>query len=300
MINLTHITDVGSPAGNGVDSTERIRKQYERLDVSPRIVTAGQSPLRVAFTACTDVAPQARENARKILARLGKTPKPLAPTALNSAPRNFARSRSNGKEDYIFRVKHDGVDQETLLIYGPEVLQWILAFRGRIGATVEKIIEIPDIIPDTSTGSQFRSAEHLPLVHYLESEGLLDENSKRQSVEIDSIPDISPNGKTVVLPPDEYANGRLLANRELFNDILDRDKVHSDTGELAIKKSLTEIDQGTLTVWPSSNHFPGDHFGVLNIGTRWEEGTTKTTNDNVIRLSEKLSHEVGKNYGVEI
>lgn len=166
MKTLTHITDVGAPYGEGTDSNERIRKQYNRLGVEPRIVNAGQSPLHVAFTACTDVVQRARDNAYKLLGKLGLEPQPLAPTALNSAPRNANNRLPNGQEDHIFRVKHP--DSDTLLLYGPEVLRWVLDFRGRTNVALDRIVAIGDdgdIVSDTSNGSQFRSSEHLPLAH---------------------------------------------------------------------------------------------------------------------------------------
>lgn len=303
MKTLTHITDVGSPAHDGTDSSERIRRQYLRLGVEPRVVSAGQSPLHVAFTACTDVSSQARENVKKVLELFGISKSALLPTALNSAPRNATESQADGQEDYIYRVSFGNKIDETFLIYGPEVLRWVLTFRGRVGAVVEKITGIHDLIPNTSNGSQFRSAEHLPLVHFLEVQGKLNEVSERQPVELNEIPDISPDeDNIVVIPPDEYGNGRILVRRDTFNEVLGKDSIKIpgiSSRSIAVKKSLTEVVPDTLSVWPSSNHFTDETLGVLNIGTRWRGGSTRTTNGEVIELSRRFSNQVGESHRVE-
>ncbi len=300
MKNLTHITDVGSPDNNGSDSTHRIRKQYQRLGVLPNIITAGHSPLHVAFTGCTDIHPKAISNALEILKLLEINKPKTPPTALNSAPRNSNKSQYNGQEDHIYRVKHD--EDESLLIYGPEVLQWVLAFRGRIGLTVERILEIPGVITNTSNGSQFRSAEHLPIVHFLEAINHLDENSERRDVDPDQIENIAPiENDIIIIPPDEYNNGRILTKRDNFRDILERTNIKiAEIYEnfLTVKQSLTEVNPGELSVWPSSNHLPGGNLEVLNIGTRWSPGQTRTTDRDVIELSERLNQKIGARYKV--
>lgn len=301
---LKHVTDVGASAGDGVDSTERICRQYRRLGVlQPCVISAGHSPLHVAFTACTDVSLEARNRVASILSQLRiKKPTPL-PIALNSAPRNSAESRLNAQEDHIYRVRSEEKANETLLLYGSEVLRWVLAFRGRVGVTIEKILAIPDVIPDTSNGSQFRSAEHLPIVHFLEATGNLDQSSEREQVELDQIPEIFPNGSdnVVVAPPDEYGNGRLIVRKEQIVKILGKERIeiHSLADQLlAVRGSLTEVIPGELSVWPSSNHFSDGSLGVLNIGTRWKPGETRTTDDDTIELAKKLSLGVGSRHRV--
>lgn len=167
-IILEHITDVGSSTGNGCDSTRRIQQQYNQLGLTAQITSAGHSPLHVAFTACTTLSSQASDNVNKLLQTLQKKVNNHQPVALNCAPRNNSKQHINGKEDYIYRIQFKG--QGVFLIYGPEVLQWVLEFHDKNEATVEKIIAINDLIPDTSSGSQFRSAEHLPIAHFLEQE----------------------------------------------------------------------------------------------------------------------------------
>ena len=302
MRTLTHITDVGAPAHEGSDSTERIHKQYARLGVEvPRVVSAGHSPLHVAFTACTDSAAQAKDNAAAALALIGlESPAPL-PVALNSAPRNSEHTLPDSKEDHIFRVAYEG--GERFLIYGPEVLKWVLTFRGQVAATVERIVSIGDIITDTSRGSQFRSCEHLPIAHVLDAHGKLDDYSLRELIdEVDVM--TPPEGQLVVLPPDEYGNGRLLAERPLFDEILRQDllRVAELDSPLVVRPSLTDVVPFSrsrhLSVWPSSNHFPGEKFGVLNVGTRWEAGHTKNDNPAVLQLVGRFKKEVGRLYQV--
>lgn len=301
---LKHVTDVGASAGDGVDSTERICRQYRRLGVlQPCVISAGHSPLHVAFTACTDVSSEARDRVASILGRLRiERPAPL-PIALNSAPRNRAESCPNAQEDHIYRVRPEEKADETLLLYGPEVLRWVLAFRGRVGVTIEKILAIPGIISDTSNGSQFRSAEHLPIVHFLEATGNLDQSSEREQVELDQIPEIFPNGSdnVIVAPPDEYGNGRLIVRKEQIVKILGKERIeiHSLADQLlAVRGSLTEVIPGELSVWPSSNHFSDGSLGVLNIGTRWRPRETSTTDDGTIGLAKRLSLGVGSRYRV--
>ncbi|MDP2643206.1 MAG: hypothetical protein Q8P62_05175 [Candidatus Peregrinibacteria bacterium] len=312
MNTLTHITDVGAPYGEGTDSNERIRKQYNRLGVEPRIVNAGQSPLHVAFTACTDIIQHARENACQLLRKLGIESESLPPTALNSAPRNAVKRLPNGQEDHIFRVKHPDID--TLLLYGPEVLSWVLEFRGRTDVVLDRIVSLGDggdIINNTSNGSQFRSSEHLPLAHFLESLGRLDEFSEREAVDPDGIVSIAHDHDSVFpLPPDEYGNGRLLAEKGLFDEILDKDYVRIpgllNKRPIAVRQSLTDVEQTNrgdnpeLAVWPSSNHFPGGRFGVLNIGARYGDGETKLRHDGVLLdLILKLRERLGNGFAVE-
>ncbi len=309
MKTLTHITDVGAPSHEGCDSTKRIKDQYQRLNFEAQVITAGKSPLEIAFLACTQAHPQAKINARKALAKLGLTPQPLAPVALNSAPRNSDQILANGKEDHIFRVTAENEeDAETLLIYGPEVLKWILAFRGKTGVAIERIIEIPDIIADTSIDSQFRSCEHLPIVHAFQARGKLDENSRRENIDVDSIPDFSlGENEVLVLSPDEYSNGRVLVQQNLFDEIFSHEEVKipaiSDNTALQVRRSLTEVTpfgvSKALSVWPSSNHLPQTHLNVLNIGTRWEKGATSPSNDPaLISFVQQLRNDIGKCYRV--
>ncbi len=300
---LTHITDVGAPSGKGVDSTRRIERQYQRLGIVPCIISAGQSPIDVAFVACTDISPQAKKNVEKLLKQL-KIDKPkLQPVALNSAPRNSLKICNNAREDHIYRIKSSA--GETFLVYGLEVLRWVLEFYGRNGMTVEKILSIIDFIPDTSSGSQFRSGEYLPIVHFLEAKDLLDLFSVRKNVELNQIAEIFIHRKKsiIVVSPDEYDNGRLIVDKSLIENILLQQKIKIPgicNGTIAVKKSLTEVIPGELSVWLSSNYFPNKNLGVLNIGTRWKLNTTSTTDDQVIKLSEKLTNLVGKYYKVEL
>jgi hypothetical protein len=298
---LTHITDVGSASGDGVDSSLRIQKQYQRLGVQPQVISAGHSPLHVAFAACTDVEASARNRAAQILEFLEHTTSTPAPVALNSAPRNAATTKDNGQEDHIFRVRSENPGEETLLIYGPEVLQWVLTFRDRAAATVDRIISIGEWIPDTSNGTQFRSAAHLPIAHVLEAHGRLDQVAKTEPIDIESITDRTPGpNEAVILPSDEYGNGRLLLARQLWQDLRGRDQIlipGLTEGPIHVHQSLTQVKPGELSAWQSSNNFAaGVELSVVNIGTRWATGTTRTTDASVIQLGTKLRSEAGKTY----
>lgn len=304
ILTLTHITDVGSPSGDGSDSTERIARQYQRLGIPlPRVVSAGQSPLHVAFTACTDVSARALNAVDAVLQNLNIHPPQQQPVALNSAPRNEPSSHEKSKAGYIYRVRHP--NHETLLVYGDEVISWVLAFRGRIGVAIEAIKEINlgNHRIDTSNGSQFRSAEHLPITHFLEATGNLD----RFASDIDPIPTENfPNHypthdqEAVVAPPDEYENGRLIVTPEQRAKVLQNTHVRIDgiaENEIAVRQSLTEVIPGELSIWPSSNYFQGEGtLEVLNLGTRWAQGQTRTTDEKIIQLSRILSRSVGDTY----
>jgi hypothetical protein len=161
---FTHITDVWTTNWNWVDSTRRIEKQYNRLWVDSYVISAGNSPLHIAFVACSDLSQNAIDNTIKILKHLYINKPKTQAIALNCAPRNSSKSQDNGKENYIYRVKFE--NWETFLMYGLDVLSWVLEFHWSIPAVVEKIISIKDLIPDTSEWSQFRSWEHLPIVHF--------------------------------------------------------------------------------------------------------------------------------------
>lgn len=351
---LTHITDVGAPQGNGCDSTNRIRQQYQRLGVPhPEIISAGQSPLHVAFAACTDISWEARERAldvrnklatlddgffQKLFRRIGGPEKPheLLPVACNSAPRNDESLKENSKDGPIYRIRYPDRSRDNLadfLVYGKEVVSWILAFRGRTWACVEKIKEIDLDTPelkrsretklylqragrfinnddkygdprvDLSNGSQFRSAEHLPIVHYLEALGKLDKfRAIIEPVDINTLPDPSPSVHSyngLIVPPDEYDNGRIIRrcgfvpNEHLWLPALTKETV-------VTRESLTRVVPGELSIWPSSNYLPAysntdcrQKFEVLNIGTRWKKGETRVTDDKILELLEELSANVG-------
>lgn len=299
MTTLTHFTDVGLPSGNGVDSTTRIEKQYQRLGVNAKVVNAGNSPFHIAFAACTDLSPAARKRAAQLLETLAMAKVSQMPVALNSAPRNSDKEHENGKEDHIYRLKPVNTEETTFLLYGPEVLKWTLAFVDSEKYIVEKILSITDLIPDTSSGSQFRSGEHLPIVHFLEAKGLLDDHSVREAV---IKPDLFVFDQLLVAPPDEYGNGRLITTHQKIAEILEMKELsipEISANAFVIQNSLTKVTPGELSIWPSSNHFLNENLGVLNIGTRWKAGTTATTDKMVIDLAQKLAASVGQSYSIK-
>gem|GEM_PF-3014205 len=118
---LKHITDVGSAFGAGIDSNIRIEKQYEKLGIVPKVIPAGHSPLHVAFAACTELSKKAENNVQKILKDLNIIIEEKSPIALNSAPRNSAKSQDDGQEDHIYKISFS--NKEVFLIYGFEVLR---------------------------------------------------------------------------------------------------------------------------------------------------------------------------------
>ncbi len=305
MINkkLFHVTDIGVPHGNGVDSNVRITKQYHRLGVDVSIISAGDSPCHIAFAGCADLSPDAVKNANNTMLKLGLKIPELLPVSLNSAPRNSKTTQNNAKEDYIYRVKY--TDKPAFLLYGPEVLKWVLVFCSRKWVQVEKILSITDIIPDTSCGSQFRSAQHLPIAHFLEAEGRLEANSEREDVDVSTIAEIFPNRdkNILVVPPDEYGNCRLVVDKTLAVKILAKGKIKIagiSSKALNTCESLTSVVPDKISIWPSSNYLPDPTLTVLNIGTRWKPGTTKTTNKEVLKLSQKFAKEVGKTYKIKV
>ncbi len=299
---LDHITDVGAAEFEGVDSAYRIRQQYQAANVqNPCIISAGHSPLHVAFAGTTCLAPKAVDNANWVLNTLfGIEQKKRLPIALNSAPRNAENAQDNGKEDVIFWMK--GKDHYAdFLVYGPQVVEWVKVFYQV--ESVFKVISIADIIEDTSHGSQFRSAEHLPLVHVLAAMNALESHATVEEVPLDSIVDRHPYDNAVIIAPcDEYGNGRLIVNKPLMKLLLEQ-KECTIPGlidqPLQIKNSLTQVVPGEVSVWPSSNHFPNRTLGVLNIGTRWAAGTTRLTDEAVKELSKKLTDEVGTSFEVK-
>ena len=303
---LTHITDVGAPSGDGADSTRRIKNQYYRLGVrTPEIISAGDAPLSVAFTAMTEVSQRAIEAAKAVREILGIEDPKILPLALNCAPRNGG-SCPNAREDYMYRVTQP--NSERLVLYGPEVLRWVLTFAGKIGTTVTQIRAIGEkgkVVPDTSEGSQFRSAEHLPLAHVLEACGQLDDNSEQEEIDQKDISDAFPDRERVVaLPPDEFKNGRILVDRGLHQEIARRSRVSIpglNGKTFNYYPSMTEAGSSTLCIWPSSNHFPGEegkNLVVLNVGAKWDEGTTRVTNRDAIGLATFLSNNVGNSFDV--
>lgn len=288
---LTHITDVGAPAGNGVDSTLRIEGQYMAMGQMARVISAGFSPLHVVFAASAILSPQATEVAEAIRESLGGESASVLPMALNSAPRNASVSQPDGKEGVIYRLKF--ASGATYLVYGSQVVGWMLDFCGR-GATVEQVLSVGDLIPDTSKGSQFRSAEHLPVVHTLEAAGRLDAMATIEPLDIESF--ATHLTGVVVAPSDEYGNGRLIMTKAVAEEILAavEIKLPELTAEsIIVRTSLTEVVPGELSVWPSSNHVPNHDVVVLNLGTRWQPGTTRTTDEAVLKLQPILEEKTG-------
>ncbi len=304
--NLRHITDVGASSGNGIDSTLRIIDQYQRAGISfPEIISAGQSPFHVAFAAITTVSPKARDSADRVRQLLAQNDYSTVPVALNSAPRNEGQQLADSQESHIFRLRSGN---KVELIYGPQVVAWIQLFRGKIDAleVIESvgIDSVNDLIENTSNGSQFRSAEHLPLVHALQAAGRLDERASTREVDPSEIQEAFADqfNRVVIVPPDEYDNGRVVANRGTIQRILDSQTVWIPgitDHELDVRDSLTKVHSGRLSIWPSSNHFPNEDLGVLNVGTRWRPGTTSTTDQVVIALSKKLKSTVGDQHKVQ-
>lgn len=298
---LDHITDVGSAQFEGIDSAYRIRQQYQAANVqNPSIISAGHSPLHVAFTGTTCLAPKAIENANWLLNTFFNIEqKKRLPIALNSAPRNANVVHENGKEDNIFWVKGQG-NYADFLVYGLQVVEWVKVFYPI--ESLEKIISIPDIIEDTSHGSQFRSAEHLPLVHVMAAMRALEDHAVIENVPLDTIYDRYPYENMVIVAPcDEYGNGRLIVNKELMKKLLTEKECTIDKlvgFPLQIKNSLTQVIPGQVSIWPSSNHFPNRSLSVLNIGTRWSEGTTRLTDETVKELSKKLTDYVGHSFAL--
>lgn len=301
---LKHITDVGSSNWNWVDSNLRIKKQYERLWILSETISAWQSPIHVAFCASTDLSQKATNNAYKLLEKIGHKKTSPLPVALNCAPRNDKNCLKDAKENYIYRVKVK--TWEIFLIYGIDVLRFIIEFYTKEDILVEKIISIHDIINDTSSWSQFRSWEYLPIVHFLEFKNLLDSFSIKEKVDVESIPSIYKNkhNHIIIAPPDEYNNWRLIVSREIFNELFLKENIKIpyiyDDNHIYIKKSLTEIIPGEISIWPSSNHLTNENLKVINIWTRWKPKTTTTTNENIIKISNKLSLNVWKSIEINL
>lgn len=289
---LDHITDVGSSQFEGSDSLYRIRQQYQSVNVqNPFIVPAGHSPLHVAFCGTTCLSHKARENAHWLLqAILGIQQKKRLPIALNSAPRNNSKLLENGKEDNIFHVRVQS-PYADYLVYGLQVVEWLKVFH--VVESVERIVSIKEIIEDTSHGSQFRSAEHLPLVHVLSALGELEKHAFTEIIDLSTLADRTPEqDKAIIAPFDEYENGRIIVHKKTMESLLQFPYCSipelSDT-PFSVHTSLTKVASGELSVWPSSNHFPNPNIAVMNIGTRWAEGATYNTYDASKELTKTLS-----------
>lgn len=297
-MNYTHITDVWATQWSGTDSLLRIQKQYEYLNMPARIVPAGHSPLHVAFTACSELDSKAYNNAQKVLDIYKVSKWEIKSYALNSAPRNEKSAKENWQENHIIRIvsKHGRV----FLIYGLDVASWVCEFEWKDNVTIQKIISLWDIIQDTSSGSQFRSAEHLPIVHFLESKWDILNHVEYENLEVNNLNEMMKKTKEetfVIAPPDEFGNGRIIISKKLFEEILTHKKVNLGwviDKTFVVQKSLTLVEPGELSIWPSSNHFYNPDIIVANIGTRWKAGTTKTTDKDTVDLSKKLEKFVGQ------
>lgn len=295
-----HITDVGSTQGNGADSLLRIKKQYIRLGVDATVVPAGHSPLHVAFAGVTDLSEQAQSLASDIYRTLHtsiKTSSQAMVVALNCAPRNAKNETAAAQESHIFRIK---TTTQTFVLYGPALFEWVLQLLDPahiIGCDL--IMSIPPYIADTSRGSQFRSAEFLPVAHVLEEQGKLTAIAQCEPI---TLPDIQSQlntlkTNTVILPPDEYGNSRLLFHAQSWQSIQSAaetvflESLYDEP--ITVCKSLTEVVPNTISIWPSSNSLPNPDIIVLNLGTRWLPGTTDTTDPKTKKISQQTSTEVG-------
>jgi len=300
---LDHITDVGAGQFEGVDSTYRIRQQYQNVNVkNPFVLSAGHSPLHVAFAGTTCLAEKSKENANWILGKIWNIKqKKRLPIALNSAPRNSDKKSDDGKEDSIFWVKVKG-HYADYIVYGLQVVEFVKVFH-KIDF-IKRVVSVNEIIEDTSKGSQFRSAEHLPLVHILLAMGELEEHAVLKEVNIKTIADRYPlEQSAIIAPSDEYNNGRLIVEKSTLEKIIKAGKCtipEITNKELIACSSLTNVEPGELSIWPSSNYFPDKNLAVLNIGTRWKPGTTKVTDETVKNLSKELLNKVGKNIKIEV
>ena len=300
---LDHITDVGAGQFEGVDSTYRIRQQYQNVNVkNPFVLPAGHSPLHVAFAGTTCLAEKSKKNANWILEKIWNIKqKKRLPIALNSAPRNSDKKSDDGKEDSIFWVKVKG-HYADYVVYGLQVVEFIKVFHNI--DFIKRVVSVNEIIEDTSKGSQFRSAEHLPLVHILLAMGELEEHAVLEEINVKTILDRYPlEESAIIAPSDEYNNGRLIVEKSTLEKIIKAGKCTipgvTDV-ELTTCSSLTNVEPGELSIWPSSNHFPDENLAVLNIGTRWKPGTTKVTDEKVKKLSKELLNAVGKNVKIEV
>ncbi len=300
---LDHITDVGASQFEGTDSTYRIRQQYQNVNVqNPCIIPAGHSPLHVAFAGTTCLAPKAQKNAKWILNEIFNIKqKKRLPIALNSAPRNSDSTFDDGKEDSIFWVKVGG-NYADYLVYGLQVVEWVKVFHKVI--SVQRIISIKEIIEDTSHGSQFRSAEHLPLVHVLAAMGELDEHGIIEDIPLEKLKDRYPHPTdAIVVPFDEFKNGRIVVDRKTADAIMKKGscKIPELSNETFIAcSSMTQIKSGELSVWPCSNYFPNRDLAVLSLGTRWAKGKTFLTYDNALELIDVLKNNIGTTVKVEV
>ncbi|HIQ56522.1 TPA: hypothetical protein EYG96_00575, partial [Candidatus Gracilibacteria bacterium] len=201
----------------------------------------------------------------------------------------------------IFWVKVKG-HYADYIVYGLQVVEFVKVFH-KIDF-IKRVVSVNEIIEDTSKGSQFRSAEHLPLVHILLAMGELEEHAVLKEINIKTIADRYPlEQSAIIAPSDEYNNGRLIVEKSTLEKIIKAGKCtipEITNKELIACSSLTNVEPGELSIWPSSNYFPDKNLAVLNIGTRWKPGTTKVTDETVKNLSKELLNKVGKNIKIEV
>jgi hypothetical protein len=300
-----HITDVGTTEHAGVDSLTRIKKQYTRLGYAADVIPAGHSPLHVAFTAITDLSVTAQTLAFQIKEQLIDSVQPPTATtartviALNCAPRNAKHQIEAAQEHHIFRIQTNDV---SYLIYGPAVFSWVVQLLDTSTPIIcDTIIAIPPYIADTSSGSQFRSAEYLPIAHTLELCNLLDTYAVTAPItQIDrsTIIETLSQNKAIIAPPDEYGNGRLLMHSTVWETICKASNSIFITDiypkAISVCSSLTSVVPDTISVWKSSNTFPNTDIVVINLGTRWKPGTTQTTHSETKHIANLTHEKVGQ------
>ena len=252
-----HITDCGldTASGRGGDTRTRIESLYHHLGVTP-LLNRETSAIGVAFTAAT--------TAESVLRLTGQ---PHQVIAFNRAPRTqYAGKEQAGGGRLLHLGGRDGTEY---IGYGEEVLNWLHYFQGEVESTVSVDRWPQQQIEDTTSGTQFRSLEHLVPIHadlLADPTAVVGEHStcfRPDTVEI-------TDNEAVVLPSDEFGNGRLLLRQRTFSDALAATTVSVEgfTDHVTVAASLTEAEG--LSLWPSSNRLPNSELIVANLGRKWE------------------------------
>ena len=203
--------------------------------------------------------------------------------------------------------------------YGKEALEWLAYFSERGLAVLEDSVLTLDAVKnedldilDTTSGTQFRSLEHGTPIHAFlltnpeianQVFGVRGKTAKiagfdigtyqNQGVEITTAGDRSG----LVIPPDEFNNGRIIILESLYREALDRGEIYvpeiSSDRPIPVGTDINDKSAEDLALWPSSNRVPNSDLVVANFTYPWKDGEEGGFSDRIRDHAGNLTERIG-------
>ncbi len=269
---LRHFTDCAGP--QGPDTETRIKQVYRQHGYSAEITGGLQNPLQVAFTVATTLSENLKPDVPYEKSRISNTP-----VALNAAPRAKTETQSKAAEDYLYYLNFEDDNIPEMVVYGPEVVEWLMKFfQGKVHS-VQQILDIEGKgIKNTSKGTQFRSKAFLPIAHIAALEDKLLSYSSKQSNLTESYQENHiKDGEIIPIPADEFGNGRFILNANTWSYLQSKGEFcfpeKNNDNPIPIVESLTDVGLDEWGIWEFSNKLPGNNIVIgcairKNVGRR--------------------------------